>query len=280
MQPYQQHLLKAYDRRASQYKDASAIIQEIGERLISRLTYFRHPPQEICDLGAGQGFDTELLQHVYPSASVVSVDFSLSQLHHIAPQKLRCAADAMQLPFAAKSFDLVFANLSMPAIIDYAAFWEEILRVLKPGGIFLFSSLGPQSLFELRQSLMHAKSPDSMNTFPEIREVGDGLVKAGFKDPAIDAENLELRYSTLKKLLVELKNLGSVKMWGNYSHLYPGKRFWQHVENFYRENFLSENQKLIATLEIYFGIAFAPTEIENAQLNNSIPISSIQRRKK
>ncbi|MCD6046474.1 MAG: bioC [Gammaproteobacteria bacterium] len=275
---YQHQLLKAQVRHLKQYQNAAPIIQEIGERLVSRLAYFRYPPQTICDLGAGQGIDTKLLNHVYPSAEVAAVDFSLDQLKQI-PKNHQCyVAEATQLPFPAAKFDLVFANLLMPAIMDYPSFWQEVIRILKPGGIFLFSSLGPSSLHELRSSLEQAKAPDSLNTFIDMHDIGDGLVKAGFKDPAIDADILELHYSSLKTLLAELKSLGSIKIWQDYPHLYSGKTFWQQVENFYRHQFTSEKQKLIATLEIYFGIAFAPNQTEDAMKNISIPIASIKRR--
>jgi malonyl-CoA O-methyltransferase len=275
---YQHQLLKAQARQAKQYQNAAPIIQEIGERLVSRLAYFRYPPQMICDLGAGQGIDTKLLNHVYPSAEITAVDFSLDQVKQIAESNSRCIAEVTQLPFPAAKFDLVFANLLMPAIIDYPSFWQEVIRVLKPGGIFLFSSLGPSTLNELRSSLEQAQASDSINTFIDMHDIGDGLVKAGFKDPAIDADIIELHYSSLKTLLTELKSLGSIKIWQDYPHLYPGKTFWQKIENFYARHFASEKQKLIATLEVYFGIAFAPNQTEDAMKNINIPIASIKRR--
>ncbi len=125
--PYQKQLLMALARQAPHYQKASSLIAEIGRRLLSRLTYFRIPPENILDLGCGQCIDTQLLQEAYRHAKIIGIDFSLPQLQHSAAQlrshTLLCVANAHQLPLPSTQFDLVFANLLMPAIIDYQTFW-------------------------------------------------------------------------------------------------------------------------------------------------------------
>lgn len=286
MQPYQQQLLKAIARQAARYQTAADIIEEIGKRLLSRLTYLRRPPNHILDLGCGQGLDTALLAAAYPSAEIIATDFCAEQFNYWPKHLLAshatiypCVAKAPQLPFPSGYFDLVFANLFLPAIIDYQAFWQEILRVLQPGGILLFSTLGKNSLKELKKSLAEWDQADCVNVFPSLHDIGDSLTAEGFSDPAIECESIEFHYSHLKNFLYELKKLGSIKLWESYPHVYKSRHFWQTLEHYYRAQFSSSEQKLIVTAEIYYAIAFAPTFKREDPQTISIPITSIQRKK-
>lgn len=285
MQPYQQQLLKALKRYAASYHTAACIIQEVGTRLLSRLAYFRKPADKILDLGCGQGIDTQLLQEAYPGAEIIAGDFCFTQFDYW-PKNLRvkkhniypCVLDATALPFPPGYFDLIFANLLLPAIIDYQSFWRACLRVLKPGGILLLSTLGTNSLKELKTSLAQWQQADCVNVFPNLHEIGDSLIAEGFLDPAIECEPLELHYSSLSHLLHELKKLGSIKLWESYPHVYKSKKFWQDLEKYYRSHFSLNGQKLIATAEIYYAIAFAPTQLRESEQNVSIAIASIKRK--
>lgn len=286
MQAYQQQLLKVIARHAAHYQTTAGIIEEIGKRLLSRLTYLRRPPQRILDLGCGQGLDTALLAAAYPGAEIIATDFCAEQFNYWPKQLLSdhstiypCIAQAPQLPFPSGYFDLLFANLFLPAIIDYQAFWQEILRVLQPGGILLFSTLGTNTLKELKQSLAKWDQADCVNVFPNLHDIGDSLNAEGFADPAIECETLEFHYSQLKNFLYELKKLGSTKLWQSYPHVYKSQHFWQALEHYYRAHFSSSQKKLIVTAEIYYAIAFAPSFRRDDSQTISIPIASIQRKK-
>ncbi len=52
--------------------------QEIGERLIERLDYFKLEPHYILDLGCALGFFSKALRKRYPKAVIVSVDIAWS----------------------------------------------------------------------------------------------------------------------------------------------------------------------------------------------------------
>ena len=272
---YQKHLLQAITRNAPHYKNIRAIIEEIGLRLLSRLAYFKYPPKKILDLGSGQGLDTYQLSQAYPESEIIAVDFCQAQFSHYEAQLQQnplinfCIASAPDLPFPDKTFDLLFSNLLLPAIHDYPAFWSECKRVLKPGGILLLSTLGTQSFIELQTCFNDLNVSDSMNTFPKLSEMGDSLMQAGFDDPVIESEHLTLYYRSLHRLLTELKNIGSIKIWEEYPEkMFKSKFFWMELEKYYRKNFLFEEKKLPLSLEIYFLIAFAPTK-KKSQANIS-----------
>ena len=276
---HQHHLQQATQRQAKNYLQSQLLIEEMGKQLLSRIDYLKFNPQIILDLGAGQGIDTKRLEKNFANALVISMDVSHAQLHHgpASSKNHRCVADAHTLPLPAASIDLIFANALLPFLIDYPALWEECLRALKPGGVLLFSGLGSLSFQELRTSLGAFEKADSVNTFIDMHDVGDGLLHSGFQDPALDSEIVQLHYSNITRLLKELKQLGSIKLWGDYPHVYYGKTFWSRVEEYYREHF-SQDEKLVASVEIYYGIAFAPSQRVMSDASISIPISEIKKR--
>jgi len=167
-------------------------------------------------------------------------------------------ADAYHLPLATHSVDLLVANLLLPALLDYPTLWLECQRVLVPGGLLMFSNLGPDTLLELRQSFADAHL--HVNTFMDLHDVGDGLVEIAFMDPVLDNEYFHLSYPSLKALLQELKAMGSIKFIDDEAQPYLGKSAWAAIEHTYRQQFSDAKQRLIVTVEAYFGHAFNPRQ--------------------
>lgn len=94
------------------------------------------------DLGCGTGFSTEVLVDTYPLVHWVGVDASLQMLEKgkNKPNLSKIpwvAADAIRLPFADASFDVVVANFSWHWFGESAG--AEVNRILKPNGLFLAS---------------------------------------------------------------------------------------------------------------------------------------------
>jgi ubiquinone/menaquinone biosynthesis C-methylase UbiE len=79
---------------------------------------------------------------------VVAADIAPGMLERAKQQSrwlrrfARVRADAYALPFGDASFDLVFSSLMLQWCDDLDAVFAEIARVLKPGGLLLFSTSG------------------------------------------------------------------------------------------------------------------------------------------
>lgn len=94
----------------------------------------------ILDIGSGPGFlATDLAKATGPTGRVVGIDIS-SQFVARAQGRNRLdwlsyeVADALSLPFAADTFDVVVSTQVAEYVPDIRAFCAEIFRVLKPGG--------------------------------------------------------------------------------------------------------------------------------------------------
>ena len=94
----------------------------------------------------------------------------------------------------------------LPWIGDLPACFSEVARVLKPGGVFAFATLGPDSLGEFRELL---ESPDAVVDFPDMHDVGDAAVRAGLADPVLDIDRLTVTYTDGGKLVGDLSAAGA-----------------------------------------------------------------------
>jgi len=118
----------AFARAAARYDAAAVLQREIADRLLARLDYMRIAPQRILDLGCGTGYALNHLRRRYPGARLLGLDLvhAMTKLAraHTTPRlpfglgrflKRDCLinADAQALPFADRSFDLVFSNLAL-----------------------------------------------------------------------------------------------------------------------------------------------------------------------
>jgi ubiquinone/menaquinone biosynthesis C-methylase UbiE len=90
---------------------------------------------DVLQVGCGTGVAFARLQRLLRPASLVGVDFDRTGL---ASVRVRCAqADLLALPFADRSFDLVIDFGTCQHVPDRASALAEVVRVLRPGGIFV-----------------------------------------------------------------------------------------------------------------------------------------------
>jgi malonyl-CoA O-methyltransferase len=167
---------RRFERAAGSYAKASRIEGEIASRMLERLDYIKMMPRRVLD--AGSGPPQRALGKRYPAAEVMACDFSLAMLRagkkrffERRPPKAVCG-DFARLPFAAGAFDLVWSNMALHWAADPQAALREFHRVLAVDGLLMFSTLGPDTLGELRAAAGGAR----VHAFADMHDLGDMLV--------------------------------------------------------------------------------------------------------
>lgn len=261
-------LLRRFGRAAATYDEVAVLAREVARRMDERLEYIRVAPTRILDLGCGTGADFDLLTRRYPNAARFGVDFSLPMLSRLtrtrgllgrlrslgrpAPPPLICA-DAEALPVARGSMSLVWSNLMLNWLTDPLPALTEMHRVLEVDGLLMFSSLGPDTLKELRTALPETTG-DRVHRFIDMHDIGDALVRAGFSDPVMDMEVLTLTYSGVDALLHDLRLSGSTNASIARPRGLSGKSAWDAARR--RLDALRRDGRLPATFEIVQGHAW------------------------
>lgn len=203
------------DRAAALYSGADFVQRHAAEGLLQRSLPIDIQPTCILDLGSALGAGSQQLAKQFRRARVVSVDASAQMLMR-ARHKRRwfsrvreVQADALRLPLPAASIDLVFANMFLPFIDDMAGCLGEVARVLRRGGVFLFSTLGPASLSELREAWAGVDDDLHVRNFADMHNLGDAVVAAGLRDPVLDIDNLCVTYRDTDALFQDLTAVGA-----------------------------------------------------------------------
>lgn len=211
----QARVRRAFDIAAENYEQFAVLQNEVCKRLLDKLDIVKIRPEFILDAGAGTGSAIPALLDRYRKAQLVALDLSENMLNKSARHggifrspHLVCA-DIEHLPFVDNSFDLVFSSLSMQWCNDLNAALVEAKRVLKPGGLFVFTTFGPDTLKELRYSWSRVDERHHVNQFIDMHDIGDALLQDGFAEPVMEAEIMTVTYSTVDQIMHDLKAIGA-----------------------------------------------------------------------
>ena len=278
---------RAFDRASSSYDAAAALQERVRIELISRLDELKVEPRAILDLGAGTGHGARALKRRFPAARVVAVDIATGMLERARQQSRwlrrfeRVRADAYALPFGDGVFDLVFSNLMLQWCDDLDAVFGEIARVLKPGGLLLFSTFGPDTLGELRAAWgQTGDASNHVNHFFDAHALGSALMQASLAEPVLDVDRIVEGHADVMSLMRELKAIGAHNVTRGRARGLTGRRRLAAMTQAYEA--LRSNGKLPATYEVIHASAWGterrgPMEAEPAR-ETLIPASAIRRR--
>jgi len=272
------HARRAFARAAETYDDAAVLQREIGRRMLERLEYIRLQPKMIVDIGAGTGEASASLIRLYPKASVIALDFALPMLHRakrrgrILRRPLPLCADLEQLPLAAHSVDIIYSNAALQWCSDLSSTFREFRRVLRPGGLLMFTTFGPDTLKELRSAWAQVDGGIHVSSFVDMHEIGDMLVESQFADPVIDAEQITMTYENINQLMRDIKSIGAQNAAaGRYKGL-TGKRRMQQFRDAYEV--YRDDGRIPSTWDIVYGHAWAPQQVTEDSVT-TIPVESL-----
>ncbi|MEO8598455.1 MAG: methyltransferase domain-containing protein [bacterium] len=270
---------------AQRVADAEFLRREVSLRMFERLELVKIDPQRLLDAGCGTGGDLAMLKKQYAHAEVLAVDASgamllearsqleaaLSSVHRLLAKylpgkskvKLGAGLDAFllcsdfaQLPLTHNAVDLVWSNLALHWHPQPDFVFREWRRVLRQDGLLMFSCFGPDTCKELRDAFATVDAAPHILPFVDMHDLGDMLVEAGFSTPVMDMEHITVTYSSVEKLMADVRALGGNPLSTRRLGL-MGKGDWSKITG-YLEQLRQTDGKIPLTFEIIYGHAFRP----------------------
>ena len=265
---------RRFGRVAAAYGEADFLVREVDRRMLERLDYVKLQPQRILDLGCSRGGSFSGLAARYPDTQLIGLDLVPAMLAAGRSRRpgwqrllgmgkgepLRLAADAAQIPLKSGSTAVVWSNLLLHWLDDPLPALAETHRVLEVGGLLMFSTLGPDTLKELRAAF--ADGYAHTQRFIDMHDLGDMLVGCGFADPVMDMEVIRLTYDDLEAMFRELRAAGSTCAMQARRHGLTGRQGWAAACAAYER--MRSDGKLPASFEIVYGHAWKPAPKQTA----------------
>ena len=274
---------RAFEHAATTYDEAAVLQREVGDRMAERLDLIRISPTTILDVGAGTGYSSHELIKRYPGAEIVALDIAKTMLDRTcerctdSDRLVPVCADMEAMPFIDESMDMIYSNLTLQWCNDVEHTLQEFKRLLKPGGVLMLTTFGPDTLNELRTSWATVDDYEHVHAFIDMHDIGDAMVRAGFAQPVLDAERITLTYSDVRSLMNDLKGLGAHNVAKGRTRGLTGPQRLAAMTAAY-EKFRTDD-RLPATYEVVYGHAWCPdaqSDDQQASALQAVSVSSMR----
>jgi malonyl-CoA O-methyltransferase len=258
-----------FARAAAGYDEVAVLNREVCARMVERLDLVRLAPRRILDAGSGTGLAAQAVMRRYPGAHITALDFCLPMLNMqrragswrgflravLGSSALaQVCADLDSLPIRAGAMDLAVSNLALQWTSAPEATFRELHRVLRRGGLLMFTTFGPDTLKELAQASADAGGRSPVHRFIDMHDLGDMLVASGFAAPVVDMEVITLTYPEVPALLRDLKASGETCAARDRLRGLMGRREWERMLASYECE--RKEGRLPATIEVIYGHAW------------------------
>ena len=273
---------RAFDRASSTYSQAAGVQAELRSRLLERLDLVKLQPDRVLDLGAATGQSTRALKRRYPKAQVIAADVSERMLKEAQREQQllrrfnRVAMDANALALKDASVDLAFSNLMLAWCNHPDQVFRETARVLRPEGLFMFTSLGPDTLREVREGFKAVDPRTHVHRFIDMHDLGDALMRTGFAEPVMDSERLTVTFDSASALFRELKATGATNATQGRAHSLRGRAIFHTVGEHLASR--SASRGIAVTVEVVYGHAWRAQPRAAPSGEFMVPLAKIGRR--
>ncbi|MDB4040285.1 malonyl-ACP O-methyltransferase BioC [Methylophilaceae bacterium] len=262
---------KAFNRHAKTYDQYSSLQDKISDNLFKKLNLVKVRPNSILDLGCGTGRNGKILNKKFTKIKLINYDFSINMLgeakrkqhnnanHSLGNNELSyVCGDIEELPFPKNTFDIIWSTSSFQWCNNLSNTFKEIQSILKPGGLFIFSTFGPNTLFELKNITKKISKYQKTNDFIEIKSIKKILDAEGFIDPIINSEEFCLAYKDINMLFLDLKKIGASSGFESKKIGLSSKLFLKLISDGYRK--YSYDGIFPATYEALYGYAWKQSD--------------------
>lgn len=240
---------------------------DIAKRMAERLALIRMQPQTVLNWWGYLGGSSDVLRQSYPKARQVWIETNQALLERSAALARGSWWQALlrQRPIVDVSLEqdltpgaaqMLWANMMLHACVDIPAQIKSWHAALAVDGFVMFSSLGPDSLRELRPIYRDLGWGPPTQAWVDMHDLGDMMVEAGFADPVMDQDRIKLTWADAQTLLTDLRALGGNLAPDRFAGL-RGRHWYQALLEAL-DALRDPDGRLSLTLEVVYGHAFKP----------------------
>ena len=203
---------QAFGRAASHYDRHAALQRLSGEALLALAPV--NPGLQLLDAGCGTGWFSRYWRQ--RGHQVTALDLSAAMLQQARQQQAAAryvAGDIDALPIASGSMDLVWSNLAVQWSDDLRAALHQFVRVTRPGGCVLFSTLTAGSLQEVHDAWQYLDARPHANRFLSAARI---CAACGDLNVRLQQQSLTLHFPDALSAMRSLKGIGA-------THLHQGR---------------------------------------------------------
>lgn len=268
---FDRELLLSFRRRAfrSATSGADFLLRRTAEDLADRIDAVERRFPVAVDLAGHTGLAADIIARSGKADQVIRVEQSEEFLTGPYPA---IVGDDELLPLKPGSVDLIVSLMSLHTTNDTPGAMIQISRALKPDGLFLAALSGSGTLGELRESLLQAEieltggASPRVYPFPDVRDVGGLLQRAGFALPVTDVENITVRYDSLFNLMADLRSMGMQNILHDRSRKPVPRQLFFRAAEIYAERFSDPDGRIRATFSTIWLSGWSPHESQQKPL--------------
>ncbi|MBI5207955.1 MAG: methyltransferase domain-containing protein [Candidatus Firestonebacteria bacterium] len=246
---------KHFSQKAKTYDKYAILPQNLAKYLIEYISVninLLNPSNGlILDIGTGTGDLLLQLANIFTQASIIGCDIAPGMIKEAQKKiktqkkiKLICA-DAENIPLLDNSCNLLISNATYQWIFNLLLAFQEAHRILLPGGKFVFTIFGSQTLHELVEAGSHKVKHIKFKNKEELQIV---LEQANFVIDEFKIISFTLYYPDVFSLLQSMKNMGAGNIF--WEKGLGGRTFLKNLDDNYSKFFKTE-KGLPATFEAY-----------------------------
>lgn len=257
---------RSFSRSAATYDQVAYFQRDVGLVLLRLLSKCINPASDLTktkesenyciDIGCGTGFFKDRLEALLPEINYIGLDLAEGMLRHLRAASysglpgLLCA-DAEKMPLADNSAAYLFSNMALQWCEDLPGLFAEMHRVLMPGGVFALTTLGPKTLYELKQAWAKVDDLVHVNHFLPFEQWQRAIEQNQFTVESQLKKETVLQYSSVKTLLQELKLLGAHNLNEGQRQSLTGPKRLQSLLNSYQRE---QSGLYSATYDVYYWV--------------------------
>ena len=268
--PFDRKAVRAHRARAADgFAAHDFLVRRAAAAMAERLGELERPFPTVLDLGCHTGELAEALAGTAGVTTVVHADCAAAMTRkaraRAVPDVARtfAVADEELLPFGAGVFDAVISALSLHWVNDLPGTLVQARAALRPGGLFLATLFGGETLRELRAAFLAAEAERGgahprVSPFADVRDAGDLLARAGFTRPVSDVDTLTVTYAHPLDLMAELRGMGEANAMRGRRRAFTARAVLLGAAAAYARDCADSGGRVPATFQVVTLTAWAP----------------------